>query len=303
MANAINMPFGETSAEIIPFRAMRPNCVTDELIDCIANQIASNLWPLYDPQSQSWPNPYRLPFSDLATADIEMMASLSGNLKNSPCVCNLPPHQTLFAHEDLSNAEVINSLERYVYKKSDEVNRTPLGIFAKSELGNCVGLPIELKLRFQRMRPFQAAFLLNTANFSYLGARSAYSPSLPSGHCFQGAYVACRIYEAHLADARRLSLTAIQLENLKHFAVDVGDRRVFAGVHYPSDNIASWFAMASIIPHCFSEHEKLLAFLGECLAKSLVKNDLDKNAVMKLPMKWLMDAIRTPPCGPPVSKT
>jgi len=43
------------------------------------------------------------------------------------------------------------------------------------------------------------------------------------------------------------------VDKLRQFTVDIGDRRVFAGVHYPSDNLSSWYTALKLIPHVFTE--------------------------------------------------
>ena len=39
--------------------------------------------------------------------------------------------------------------------------------------------------------------------------------------------------------------------------VDWGDRRVFAGVHYMTDNIASWTLARRLIPHLFKHPQQV----------------------------------------------
>jgi hypothetical protein len=46
-----------------------------------------------------------------------------------------------------------------------------------------------------------------------------------------------------------------QWEALQQYAVDMGDRRVFAGVHYPSDNLSSWLMIMRIARHVFVRGE------------------------------------------------
>ncbi len=57
---------------------------------------------------------------------------------------------------------------------------------------------------------------------------------------------------------------------LQQFAVDIGDRRVFAGVHYPSDNISSWYAALRIIPHIFDGQSAATFLWTAITTKSLV---------------------------------
>jgi hypothetical protein len=59
----------------------------------------------------------------------------------------------------------------------------------------------------------------------------------------------------------------------RQFVIDVGDRRVFAGVHYPSDNLASWYVAMRLIPRVFLADEKIYEprkFLWNAIQRSLV---------------------------------
>ena len=50
-------------------------------------------------------------------------------------------------------------------------------------------------------------------------------------------------------------LTISQWKALQQYAVDMGDRRVFAGVHYPSDNLSSWLMVMRVANHVFVRSE------------------------------------------------
>jgi hypothetical protein len=60
---------------------------------------------------------------------------------------------------------------------------------------------------------------------------------------------------------------------LQQFTVDIGDRRVFAGVHYPSDNLSSWYTALKLLPHVIdpSALASVRKFLWEAISlKSIV---------------------------------
>jgi hypothetical protein len=76
-------------------------------------------------------------------------------------------------------------------------------------------------------------------------ATSAISPALISGHSFQS----CLAGAAAFYNARMLGIDARIDAALKQHSVDGGDRRVFAGVHYPSDNISSWITVMLVAPN------------------------------------------------------
>ena len=56
-----------------------------------------------------------------------------------------------------------------------------------------------------------------------------------SGHAFQGLFGCLNV---HLEFGQKMD--AREKGDLLNLAVDIGDRRVIAGIHYPSDNAMSW---------------------------------------------------------------
>lgn len=105
-----------------------------------------------------------------------------------------------------------------------------------------------LKNGFQRPRPFQIAYDLSYPEFLVKMSPSAQSAALPSGHCMQG------LLNAITAD-NRIPSTSIwhkHKNELPVWAAGVADRRVYAGLHYPSDNLASWIAVGHMIAAIFS---------------------------------------------------
>ena len=91
---------------------------------------------------------------------------------------------------------------------------------------------LQIKERLQRPRAYQVALIQGRAGFLHRPAATADTPSMCSGHCLQGSLAGCRVFDS---DARRMTNRSIEI--LQQFTVDIGDRRVFAGVHYPSDNL------------------------------------------------------------------
>ncbi|MEZ5400123.1 MAG: phosphatase PAP2 family protein [Bryobacteraceae bacterium] len=100
------------------------------------------------------------------------------------------------------------------------------------------------KEQMQRPRPFQAAKLLGYDEFTHEAAITALHPSIISGHCYQGLLGVAGVFEYIFLN--EIEMTEDSLLALRQYAVDFGDRRVMAGVHYPSDNIASWLLALDI---------------------------------------------------------
>lgn len=104
-----------------------------------------------------------------------------------------------------------------------------------------------LKWRLQRPRPNQMAYVLQRPAPRLQLASSAWSPSAISGHAFQGLMGCVEIHRTHGPGAARPLLTPEGLRELAFLATDIGDRRVFGGVHYPSDNAMSWRVALSFL--------------------------------------------------------
>ena len=297
------LPFGECFVDLTNERTqlIRPFTLTLQTAfqKTMETQIAKNLWPdIGHPKFNNRPNVTKR-HQYLTLADLAIMQPLMQTRTTYPNICPQPPqdHLVLFKVEDLTLEGVKASFSLYLYTGAASINQAQqaaIGAIAADNLVACNGLLYRLKMKFQRMRPFQAAYLSHALGFEYQGARSAYSPSLPSGHCLSGVYAACRVFEAHLERKITPALDSDQIERLQQLAVDIGDRRVMAGVHYPTDNIASWYCMASLIPHCFPNYvNEIKEFLKRCIEKSAVWIELKKssdphhaNAV-----KWLAKVI------------
>ena len=86
------------------------------------------------------------------------------------------------------------------------------------------------------------------------------------------------------------NLTQAQVTALQALAVDMGDRRVFAGVHYPSDNLLSWFVALSVIPCVARDEKKVTDFVVDAVRTSLVYQEMKKNpsyaAALTLVQPW-----------------
>ena len=129
------------------------------------------------------------------------------------------------------------------------------------------------KTQLQRPRPLHAAlaFGLEDDFRSETSARGQH-PSIVSGHCFQGIMMGCAVLEywqntdPSLADDRR---TAMQ-----QYMIDVGDRRVFAGVHYPTDNVASWVLALALIPEVFEDGMAMQGYVRDAILRGSAVHDL-----------------------------
>ena len=95
---------------------------------------------------------------------------------------------------------------------------------------------IKLKQKYQRPRPFQLAQYYKLKLFPY-DTFSGHSPSYPSGHTIQ-AYVILNIIGNKYPQSYGFC---------KQFITDIADSRVYLGLHYPSDNDASYLIGQEIL--------------------------------------------------------
>lgn len=113
----------------------------------------------------------------------------------------------------------------------------------------------DIKQYLQRPRPWTAATALGVDGFRWVVAgdffvtHTGVHPSLLSGHCLQGILGGCSVFDALLTEGA--NITPATRRAVQKYMVDWGDRRIFAGVHYMTDNIGSWTLARKLIPYLF----------------------------------------------------
>jgi hypothetical protein len=213
-------------------------------IGSVVLDISRALWPVYEPSGVTWATDA---VAKLTEADFQLLAELHPYLRHHITDASdaNATHATFFSEEDqgpfgAGYVRYDNTLGQA------EIKRLP-AILEDGFVWKVGTLHLQLKQIFQRPRAYQVAQILGKTTYKYLAAVSANSPSLVSGHCLQGSLAGCHAFEklgSSMSDHSR--------QLLKQFTVDIGDRRVFAGVHYPSDNLSSWYTALNLVPHVFA---------------------------------------------------
>lgn len=229
--------------------------------------INATLWPQWDTSASAWMNPNPAAMEALTLSDFSMFDEThkSGVLDAQPAsplaAASIPTHRQYFVDEDTAKLG-----DRYYFydttlpsSQLDKVS-TDLRAALKEKAGS---VSIQVKHLLQRPRAYQVAKVLGREHRLELAATSMTS-SMSSGHCFQGCFVAVGIYEAWLQ--RGFTPTPQQLLALGQFGVDIGDRRVFAGVHYPSDNLASWIMDLRLVGEVTTD-KRVSAFLASAITE------------------------------------
>lgn len=236
----------------------------------LLTRMSDTFWPRWDTTAAggpSWAGKARTDMAALTDADFKLLPALM-QLIDSPVVQRaagsgaLPsatPHVEYFRREDGSPEpwpamEYLTMDDRTsLASAATRVGVGPfigrLGFFQQA---HCTAPTLPMKDAIQRPRPYQLSSLRGQA-FSYLYGPGAVTSALPSGHAIQGVMSVCGAL-MELWDA--FQPTPALLARLSQYAVDVGDRRVMAGVHYPSDNLASWCVALSLCDELYGANAK-----------------------------------------------
>ena len=210
----------------------------------VAEEIGRLLWPIYRPGGSAW---YGRKIAALFEADFRLLAGLYLMLEKPVIAGSTATHEYFFGKEDDERIAFGTGYERYDPTLSQELRDRIVGSFNAGIVNKVASLDLQLKQFFQRPRAYQVALIQGRTAFRHRVARSANTPSLVSGHCLEASLGGCKAF----ADLSR-HLSPNSLVILEQFTVDIGDRRVFAGVHYPSDSLSSWFTALRLIPHVFA---------------------------------------------------
>jgi hypothetical protein len=214
----------------------------DQWIDWVkdlVNHIRTLIWPQTD-----------LVLPGLLKADFDLLHALHPSM-GLPINSALPTtvqHYDFFAQEDDPNVAFGKGYEAYDDTLPKHVMDNFTTVLTAGIADKVGSVDLQLKNRIQRPRAYQVALIQGRNHFRYLSAATANTPSMVSGHCLQGSIAGCTAFATWGG-----SMSPKSVETLEQFTVDIGDRRVFAGVHYPSDNLSSWYTALRLIPHVFTE--------------------------------------------------
>jgi hypothetical protein len=219
------------------------------------------LWPVFDPNSKTWIGRSKVWIEELTNVDLTLLRELYTSVPeainrpvNAPGGLKpLKTHHELFVKEDL---EVTNwGLDYSTYDASfTDAQVNSLVSIITNTYGQKDGSAIlRMKYHLRRPRPYQTAVLMGFNDFTYYEALTADSPSMCHGHCAQGLVLVGAVMERFLLSGTHL--TPESWRALEQFAVDIGDRRVMARVHYPSDLLSSWFLVLTMADYIFATPE------------------------------------------------
>jgi hypothetical protein len=218
-----------------------------------ADVIGGNLWPEWDSATRSWVGASKAGMSDLTRTDLALIRHLKDNVLRvsqpasplKPADC--PTHVTFYRFEDDNGW--LGKYNLYDTTLGAGTIQTLTDVHEARKWDKHGSSHLQFKVIFQRPRPSQVAFLLQEEPLFALRAISAGSPSMCSGHALQAVLGFGAVIEHILLNG--VNLSPKSWHALRQLIVDLGDRRVFAGVHYPSDNLGSWIIAMRLADHVF----------------------------------------------------
>ena len=156
-----------------------------------------------------------------------------------------------FKYEDFYNFNWV-VYYRYIsdkYKSKFNTDTTEFWLIEQT-LYMFTKLIFELKMAFNRLRPSQSSFIENIPIKTYI-TYSGQTPALPSGHSLQGFLFSALIYYnlKKYFDSLNVIEYEYELYLLVRVCKDAGHRRIMAGLHYPSDMLASWVIFGHILKY------------------------------------------------------
>jgi hypothetical protein len=190
-----------------------------------------------------------------------------------PRAINCPQHFTFFKEED--PGKIFQSYSLYDGTLDTKLPPVFADAFFAGLKTKCSSTQLQYKVRFQRPRAYQMALLLHRPNFNHEEGISSMTPSMISGHCFQGMIGVGAVMERILESG--MSFSDDSWQALRQYAVDIGDRRVMAGVHYPSDNLGSWIVLMRLSNRVFRD-KRVKQYLWQGIEEQSLIYDLVKSS-------------------------
>lgn len=269
--------------------------------------IKDHLWPVYNRITREWDGKAVGFAAEASAVEIAIMVdrlqkpgafALDDTPQTALASPDMPTHRTHYKLEDNRGAKrippagnigdydrTLTALER---KRAVDVTSHAFG--GTYGIGAKISGMFWVKTQLSRPRPYQAAMLVGRDDLVVEIGNTAFHSAMMSGHALQGILLACSIYEDWLDQYQ--SPSADRLAALAQYAVDWGDRRVFAGVHYPTDNISSWGLALSLTPHVFRHQNKILPFVRAAITEKsriyqIIREEFTGKNVFEAQLKYL----------------
>ena len=243
-------------------------------------EIERVLWPRFG--DGGWPADSHARMLELTKADFDLIAALDkkpgrglDTVPMTPLASfDCPTHRTWYLKED---GQLPGMQDRYKHydktrsvEEADFVRTTWISSRQKKESTLGQGsVTMLFKRALQRPRPYQMALAMGRpGGHNYEEALTAATPSMSSGHCLQGLIGVGGIFEFFIE--KGTPIIGEHADALRQYGVDIGDRRVMAGVHYPSDNLCSWIIALRMADYVYREAEAVKKELALAIQQSQI---------------------------------
>jgi hypothetical protein len=218
----------------------------EKWLETLANEMADFLWPIYE--NGAWKGKSSSNAEALTRADLQLMQTLTPKID-----------------ERIIGNNSLTVLQRAAFKQEDDAPPGPsfayyqprMPAVLSEELGKVImvgGANIArpasqaLKRLFQRPRPQHMALLMGMEDLKVQASITAITPAMISGHCIQGTMALAHVI---FSMGEALNTIAGSSDDIEKYLIDTGDRRVYAGLHYPSDNLGSWYVSLRMCDHLY----------------------------------------------------
>lgn len=247
-------------------------------VDDVSAELGKNLWPVFDPDvSPAW---VRIDdrLARLLQADFQIIAQLQreeiyNQRPGAVCKSGKLDHKQLFAIED--EGRLGENIEQYDDTFEYAAARLLPALILNGLTDTAGSFTLQIKGRHQRPRAYQTALLWPQygKGFFHINAASGQTPAFISGHCLQSLLGLAAAWLA--LEKINYAVTGQQRKAMMQYGADIGDRRVFAGVHYPSDNLGSWIAVLRLCNE-IADGEHLGRFIAESIPMSEVYRRIER---------------------------
>jgi len=236
------------------------------------------LWPTF--RNGAWSAGSYDQMIALTEADFRMFAVLDklpgrglDTVPETPLISNVcPAHRTWYLKEDGQKTgmeERYRHYDRSLTDKQADLVRTTWNnsLKIKESTTGAGSVTLQFKRFMQRPRPYQMALMMGIPHAHEI-AHTAPTPSMSSGHCLQGLIGIGGVFEHFIKQGK--PILGDHAEALRQYGTDIGDRRVMAGVHYPSDNVSSWIIALLLAEHVFTKTPAIKGELALAIKQSIL---------------------------------
>jgi hypothetical protein len=247
-------------------------------VDKIVRDYRDKYWPEWLVAKSDWQGKAKKKMIDFTRQDFVFLKGLRPLVREYASFDGVVvprTHEECFKTEDSLDTKGVESPFQEFKNYCPDLKAIWLNEFAEvfgEGLSNKVGwIDMQLKVRFQRPRPYQTACVLGESAFTHKRSATATHPSLIAGHCIEGLFGGLSVHLLWERDAKIYTMDIINA--LQQFSTDLGDRRVLAGVHYPSDLLITWLFCFELLPRVIAdttEQASAKAFLKAAIIRSRV---------------------------------